>query len=265
MWGAFLRFAPASLLLMVIMIAGKLPVPSGRGLIGTVMYGLLGFGGAYVFLYLGLRDVLPGMAQVVLALAPLLTLFFVVIHRQETFRWRALLGALISAVGIVIVFIEQLQANVPLFSLIFLLLGAACLSESGVIIKGFPEVHPVSGNAIGMASGSVLLYFISLINREPQSLPARPETWTALIYLILFGSCMVFILLLYVLKRMSASTASYQLVLMPFITLGASSLLTGERLSAGLLLGALLVIGGVYLGAFQRKAKLAAGEDANLR
>jgi drug/metabolite transporter (DMT)-like permease len=52
---------------------------------------------------------------------------------------------------------------------------------------------------------------------------------------------------------------------MPFITLGASSLLTGERLSAGLLLGALLVIGGVYLGAFQRKAKLAAGEDANLR
>jgi len=45
---------------------------------------------------LGLRTVPAGMAQVILALTPLLTLLFAVLHGLETFRWRGLVGALIA-------------------------------------------------------------------------------------------------------------------------------------------------------------------------
>ena len=48
-WGATLRFAPASLLLFLLVFLLKLPLPKGRGLLGSMIYGALNFGGSYAF------------------------------------------------------------------------------------------------------------------------------------------------------------------------------------------------------------------------
>jgi len=45
---------------------------------------------AWAFVYAGLRTVEPGMAQVLLALTPLLTFFLAILHKQESFRRRGL-------------------------------------------------------------------------------------------------------------------------------------------------------------------------------
>src|SRR5512136_436218 len=83
-WGATLRFAPAAILLFLLVLFLKLPLPRGRALIGAILFGVLNFGGSYAFIYYGLRKVQPGMGQVILALVPLFTLIFAVSHRQET-------------------------------------------------------------------------------------------------------------------------------------------------------------------------------------
>ncbi len=247
-WGATLRFVPAALLLFILAAFLRLPMPKGRELLGAVIYGGLQFGASFAFLYWGLEKVQPGMASVILALGPLFALLFAILHRLETFRWRALFGALIAVAGVGLVFREQLNAKVPILSMLAVVVGSMCLNESFVIIKKFPRANPITTSAIGMGTGSVILMGMTLIWHEKLLLPVKTATWGALIYSILLGSCVVFMLLLYVLKRMAASTISYQFVLMPFVTLTVSTLLTHEVLSPVLIGGAALVLTGVYFG-----------------
>ena len=134
---------------------------------------MLNFGASYAFLYWGLEKVKPGMTQVILALVPLFTLLFAILHRQETFRWNAMLGAFLALGGVAIVFREQLQENVPIFSLLAVMLGSVCIAESSVIAKSFPKNHPITTNAIGMITGAIILYSMSLIWKEPHFLPAK--------------------------------------------------------------------------------------------
>ncbi len=252
-WGAFIRFLPASLIMFSLVFLLRLPIPRGKALLGPVLFGLLNFGANYSLLYYGLQQVQPGMAQVLLALVPLLTLFAAILHRQETFHWRALVGSLLALAGIGLVFGEQVRLNVPLLSLLAIVLAAFCIAESSVVVKGFPSTHPITTNAIGMATGTVVLGLMSLLWGEIPVLPTRTDTWLALFFLIFIGSCVVFGLLLYVLKRWKASATSYGLVVMPFVTLAGSAWLTGEQVTIVFLFGAALVLLGVYIGALTRR------------
>lgn len=92
---------------------------------------------------------------------------------------------------------------------------------------------------------------MSLLFNEPRPLPAQVETWLALAYLILFGSAILFILILVVLHRWTASATAYITVLFPFITISASALLGEDQITPALILGAALVMSGVYIGAIR--------------
>lgn len=148
-----------------------------------------------------------------------------------------------------VVFGDQLSANVPIPRLISLLLSAAVAAESMVVVKRFPRTNPVAKNAIGMASGAVLLLTLSTITGESIFLPRQTTTWVALSYLVLPGTVLVFTFFLYVLNRWTASASSYQFVLLPFVTVIYGYLLLDERISAIFAVGAALVIAGVYYGA----------------
>ena len=106
---------------------------------------------------------------------------------------------------------------------------------------------------------------MSILWHENRVLPVKANTWAALIYLILVGSCVIFILFLYVLKHWPASTVAYQFVMLPFVTLTASSLITHETLSPILLGGAFLVLLGVFVGVLFRSNghKVKAEQDVN--
>jgi drug/metabolite transporter (DMT)-like permease len=177
-WGGFIRFLPASLIMFALVGIRRLPLPKGRAMLGAILLGFLQMGASFGLLYWGLQEVQPGMAQVLLALTPLLTLVLAILHRQETFRWRALAGSLLAVAGIALVFSEQILLNVPIFSLLAILLAAVCLAEAAVIIKGFPSTHPITTNAIAMASGSMVFLVMSLLLREtPVFQRARIPGW----------------------------------------------------------------------------------------
>ncbi len=70
-------------------------------------------------------------------------------------------------------------------------------------------------------------------------------------YMVLVGSVLTFVLYLVVVRRWGASRASYVFVVIPVITILLSAWLDDEELTAGLLLGAPLVLLGVHLGALR--------------
>jgi drug/metabolite transporter (DMT)-like permease len=248
-WGAALRFAAAALLLAGWVALRGVPVPRGRALVGAAVYGVLNFGLSYALVYYALVDAPAGPAQLVLAIVPLLTVLLATVQGVERFRWRGLLGAVIAAGGIAIVFGDQLGAAVPLLSLLMLVAAAVCIAEVGVAIKWFPRVDAAMLNTLGMAIGAVMLFVFALLAREPLALPRLPVTWAVLAYLVL-GSVVLFMLVLYVLNRWTASATSYSFLLLPLVSLGLAALLRGEPIRTGFLAGGALVLLGVYVGAF---------------
>jgi drug/metabolite transporter (DMT)-like permease len=152
---------------------------------------------------------------------------------------------------------------VPLGSLLAAVASAVCIAQAAVLVRRFPAVHPVTMNAVGMTTGAALLVAGSVLAGEPRLLPQRAATWAAVGYLVVFGSVVVFVLYLVVLRYWAASRAAYAFVLIPFVTVVLSAWLDDEPLRAGLLLGGLLVLAGVYVGALRPTRRLPTpGEEA---
>jgi drug/metabolite transporter (DMT)-like permease len=248
--GAGLRFTFASIILLAVVLIMRLEFPTGRALTGTLIFGFLQYGISYALGYWSLLFIPAGLFQVILALVPLITFFVAILHGQEKFEWRILIGGLLALVGIVIIFRDQIIAQVPFFALVSIVLMAVCFAEASVLFKAFPRSHPVTTNAVAMAFGALILLISSRIFGEPAILPTRFSTWVALTYLVIFGSVIAFVLIFFVLKRWKASTAAYQLVIMPVVTILSAHFILGEPITSALLLGGLFILLGVYVGVF---------------
>lgn len=250
-WGATLRFLAAGLMLMAAMRLMRVAWPRGRALSGAALFGVLNFGLGYAFLYAGLREANAGTAQVVLALSPLATFLLAVLQRTESFRWLGLAGALIAAGGVLWLFRDSAE-GVSLGTLLLLVGCMLCFSQAGIVVKRYPRIHVVAENAIAMTIGGLMLLGFSIAAGEPRAIPNGTATWLSLIYLVLIGSIGLFGLVLFVLHRWTASATAYALLVMPIVTFLLAAIILREPVTPSLLGGALLVVAGVYVGAFFR-------------
>jgi drug/metabolite transporter (DMT)-like permease len=254
LWGAGLRFLLAASLLGAVMAVMGLTLPRGRALRGVLVYGTLIFGGAFSFTYYALVDIHAGLGQTLLALVPLATLLLAALQRQERLRLAAVVGTSLSIVGIGVISGVSGSDSAPAFSLLAVFGAVLCFAQATVLVRHFPLVHPVTANALGMAIGAAILVALSLILKESIVLPERGATWLALAYLVVLGSGPVFVLYVVVVRLWGASRAAYAFVLIPLVTVLLSAWIDNEPIGAGLVLGGLLVLAGVYVGALRPAA-----------
>jgi drug/metabolite transporter (DMT)-like permease len=251
LWGAGLRFLLAAFLLLGLMAGLRLAAPRGRALAGAVGFGLLQFGLTYALAYYALVELHAGFGQILLALVPLMTVLLATAQRQECFRFAALAGALLALAGVLVMSSAALEGSLPFASVLAAVGSALCFAEAAVLVRWLPPVHPVTMNAVGMTSGAVGLLVAAVIAGEALELPDRAATWSAVVYLVTFGSIGVFLLYLFVLGRWSASRAAYTFVLIPIVAVILSAWLDDEPVGSGLVLGGALVLLGVYVGALR--------------
>jgi drug/metabolite transporter (DMT)-like permease len=195
-----------------------------------------------------------GLGAVFLATVPLLTFGFALLHRQERFRWDGLIGGVFAVAGMAVIFREGLAAGVPFASLLSLFVAAVCFAETGIVVKAFPRVHPVSMNAIGLGVGGLMLLVLAVLSGESLVVPELEKTWFAQVYLVIFGSVLAFTLYVYVLRRWTASAVSYEGVLIPIVAILLASWLQDEEITWAFAAGSVLVLFGVYVGALRRPA-----------
>jgi drug/metabolite transporter (DMT)-like permease len=250
-WSAATRFLLATVIFVVIANALHVGMPRGRALLGAVLYGALQFGLGFGLIYWGFVRAPAGLGQVLLACVPLLTFALALAQRQERFRWDGLTGAALAIGGIAVVFSSGVDAGVPLTSMLAILAGAFFFGQALIVVKGFPPVHPAAMNAIGMGIGTFILLVFTAVFDEAYVIPEAGSTWAALGYLVIGGSVGVFWLYVIVLRGWTASAASYQLVLIPLVTVVLSAWLQNERITWAFAGGSVLVLLGVYFGALR--------------
>ena len=156
--------------------------------------------------------------------------------------------AMIAFAGIAVMSSGALAGDVSTVSVLAIVVAAAAAAESGIVLKLLSSAHPVVTNAIAMSVGAILLLLLSLLVGESWRAPVTPSVWTALVYLAV-ASPFLFMLIVYVIRRWTATGASYQFVLFPIVSVIGGALLLGEEVTSSLLLGAPLVLFGVYVGA----------------
>ncbi|HEX2196218.1 MAG TPA: DMT family transporter, partial [Actinomycetota bacterium] len=149
LFGAGIRFGSAALLLLAWMRVQRLAMPRGRAATGAATYGLLAFGVSYGLLYYALQGLSPGTAAVFMASTPLITLVLAVLHRQEAFTTRGLAGGLLAVAGLALISVDSIGGDLRATYLLAALLGTVAVAESSVLVKGFPQAHPITTNAVG--------------------------------------------------------------------------------------------------------------------
>jgi len=261
LWGAGTRLALAALVFFGYVLIRRVKLPRGRDLRGALLFGVVQFSIGFGLGYWALVRVPANVAGVMLAAVPLFTLAFAVVSRVELPTVRGLVGALVSIGGIAVILGGGAVAGIPWPYLAAMLGFVACLAGGLVIAKALPGVHPAAMNAIGTSVGALVLLPASLLLGEATPMPQANITWAVHLYVALFGSVGVFGLMLFVVRRWTATGASYQTVLSPPVTILLAAWLLAEPLSPRLALGTVIVLLGVYVGALShpRQARSAPG------
>jgi drug/metabolite transporter (DMT)-like permease len=249
LFGAASRFALAALVFFAILVVSRTELPRGAALVGAAIYGLLGFGAAYALMYVALVELTVGVASVLMAAVPVLTLALAALQRIEPLTVRGLAGGALCLVGIAVLSAHSLGGDVPLRYLLAAIVAPVVVAESTIVVKRFPRTDPIATNAVGMLVGASLLAVASVAAGETWALPQAGATWAAAAWLVLAGSVGLFWLFLVVVKRWTASASTYAIPLMPVVAVGLAAVLLGETIELQEAVGAVLVIGAVYLGA----------------
>jgi len=250
-FGAGIRFLLASLLLFAWILFRRMPLPTREELPGTLLFGVLGFAGFFAFGYWALQYLTAGVAGVLAASVPLLTILLAAVQGLERVAARGLAGSVISLAGIAVMLGAPSAAGVAIGPALAVLAAAACDAEANVVVKRLPTGHPVPTSAVAMLTGAFVLLLLSLLYRESWLLPPDAATWAVLIYLVTLGSVVLFVLFLWTIKRWTASGMSYMFVLMPVVAAILGILILDEPLRAAEVVGGLLVLAGVYVGALR--------------
>jgi len=125
-WGAGLRFSLAALVFVAVVAALRLRWPRRRELFLTGLYGVFSFALSYAFMYWALVRVTAGLATVVLAVVPLVTLLLAAAQRLEPLSRRTVLGSLLALAGIVLATAGP-QEMMPMSGLLAMLAAALTL------------------------------------------------------------------------------------------------------------------------------------------
>ena len=255
-WGATIRLTASALLFWLILFLWRIPLPQKRDAIVLSLNGFFSVGVSFGLLYFGLVRLQASLGSVIIALGPLMTFFFAVLHRIESFRWQSLFGGVIALAGISIAIRAQLGVDIPIVSVLALITGAAFSAEGNVILKIYlPKSNPMATNAITLSAGTAFLLLVSLLVGETHNMPVLPATWMAIAYLVIPGSVIMFYLFVWILSRWSASATSYVIMMFPIVATTAGTLLAGEKITLTFILGGTLVLIGVWIGALMRHSR----------
>lgn len=260
-WAATLRYAMAVIIFTALAIALHIPFPRGANFLGAMLFSLT-FVASTALLYVGVSSSSASMGAMVFAVTPLVTVALAALIGLERFTFRGVAGALMAAAGMVIVLIDQVGAAVEVSALVAL--GGAMLfsAVTAVVIKRLPPGHPITSNAVGGALALPILVALSALAGEAWVLPSQPQTWTALVFLVVLGTVLLFPLAIFIIGRWTASGYSYTHLFKPLAGVALAAVILSEPIRLTFVLGGALVLVGVWVGAFSGQSVPASSSAA---
>jgi drug/metabolite transporter (DMT)-like permease len=252
---AFLRFVVASffLMLLILKLEGRLPALKKNQWLPAVLLGITGIFAYNVFFFLGLQTVTASRASLIVACNPVFISILSALLFKERMTTGKTVGIVLCLAGAIIVIsrgnpLEILQEKLGWGEVYILGCVASWVAYSligKVIMKDLTPLAAVNWSClIGMLA--------LLLPACWEGFPIHLEQvaivdWVALFYLGFFGTVLGFIWYYEGIKAIGPSRAAVFINFVPVSGVFLGWLLLDESINLSLILGAVLVMGGVYL------------------
>jgi len=259
LFAAGTRFFVAGVALYGFMRLRGQPAPTRAQWRSLALVGLLMFVAEYGPLFWAEKYVPSGIASVLEATLPIITLVIeALVFRRQRFHWPLLVSTLIGFCGVGVLLLHGGEQQFGVLPCIAILAGATAWSLGSVLNRSLdlPESRPLTAGAAMMLGGGMLLA-LSASFGEMHPLPhvSIRAAW-ALLYLIVCGSLLGFTAFVWLLARMPATRISSHAYVNPVVAVALGYFVAGEVITTRTLIGTALVLASVVLILRKEKAAI---------
>lgn len=257
--GAAMRFAVAAVLLLGVALWRRVPLGRSRREWGLwTLNGLLTFVCTYGIVYWAEQSVPSGLTAVLFATFPLfVALFAQVMLPAERLTVRSAVGVVAGFVGVAVIFSEDLaslaEPGARKAAAILLVAPLLAAISSNAVKRWGRGIDPLSLSGVPMLMAAGVLGVGSWLFERGRPVVFDAVSVSAVLYLAVFGSAIAFYLYFWLLAHMEATRLALTNYLSPVVAVLLGAMLFDERITARILLGGLLVVGGVAITATARR------------
>jgi len=250
LFAAGTRFFVAGIVLYGFMRLRGRPGPTASQWRSLALIGLLMFVAEYGPLFWAEKYVPSGIASVLEATLPLITMGLETwVFRRHRFHWPLLAAILLGFFGVSLLLFHNGEQNFGILPCIAILAGAATWSLGSVLNRSLdlPESRPLTSGAAMMLGGG-MLFILSASFGELHPFPhVSLRAALALLYLIVFGSLLGFTAFIWLLARMPATRVASHAYVNPVVAVALGYFVAGEVVTMRTLIGTALVLASVVL------------------
>jgi drug/metabolite transporter (DMT)-like permease len=243
----------ALLIFLYLVLRRRLSPLSRRDHVMVCLQGLCLFSGNYIFIYYATAELASGLVAVVFSTMVILNMVNGAIFLRLPSSRMVALGACVGLLGMVAVFLPQLESfslTDAGFRALLLCFVGTCLASFGNIFaaRNSRDGLPVLVcNAWGMLYGALALYVVALLTGTAITVDLTPAYLGSLFYLAVFGSVVGFWAYVTLIGTIGPDRAAYSSLLFPVVALLISTLFEGYQWTLLGLAGFALVLAGNWL------------------
>ena len=262
---AFLRFAMASILLMLLTrkIEGKLPRLKKPQIVPVILLGMTGIFMYNVLFFKALKIIEAGRASLIIATCPIFITLCSAIFLKEKINPVKGLGIVISVCGAVIVISKGninriIEGGLGLgeFYIFCCVLSWVAYSLIGKAVMN--NLSPLASVSYSAVVGAVALAIPALFEGLLQNIPSQSAVdWLCISYLGVFGTVIGFVWYYQGVERIGPTKAGLFINFVPISAILCAFFILAEPITISLAAGAVLVISGAYLTNRTAKVKAA--------
>ncbi len=261
----WVRFLLVSIFLLpsLRILQGKLPRPGRRDALLLVALTVAGVVVFNLLLFTGLQTVTAVRSSVIIALAPSVVALLLVVFFRERAGWNTAIGIAVAFIGAIVTITDgnlsaALAGGISLGDVY--LLGCVVAWAVYTILARYAMKNLTALTVLTYSSviGTVLLTPFALRPGVVGVLVSQSwGTWTGLLYLSIGAAGVAYLFYYQGIRDVGANGAAIFLNLEPVSAIFLGIVLLGETLTTPVLIGAILVIAGLYL--VNRPTRPAAG------
>lgn len=190
-------------------------------------------------------------AGLIQAIGPIMVLLLAAAMGTEALTSRKIAGMAVSFTGVAILLVEKAPrgSGATWVGDVMLIIAAAVFSYYTILTKEVSDQYDsLTLNALVFGLGAIFLIPFCAVSVQRVRWDSIPlQAWMGLLFMVLFGSFVAYLIYAFALERLSASNVAAFAYLQPVMAALLGIWLLNERVSYQAVIGGALILGGVYL------------------
>ena len=239
-----LRFAIASALMWGTLVAKRMKLPRGRGMVMLVAMGAVGYAGQAFSYFTALTYASAGLVALLRYTYPAIVALLSRLVFKHPFTWMQITAVGVALAGTVFI-IGKAGDGKPL-GIFFGLLAALIYSIYILMGSRFPkDVTPTASTAV-ITSSAAVTYFVVVAVKGFHP-PATGKGWVAVLAIALICTVLAILFFFEGLERVGPVRASVFSTIEPVFTVLLAAAVLGDQITLPRVFGGVLIVGAVLL------------------